>query len=212
MPRKAPPTSPGDMSEGLPKTAVLVFNASMRHRGFLLPLILLAACLSIPAGGHQDYGLSTAGQTSMKIMALDKKLPVTLTLEVEDGKTIDAFLVAMDEAYATDIEDGILFNNPDVSLTVLKSWPGISGFQDFVYVPEDHPEILTDKTIDKVCLIMINAAGGDETESDRKVGVSLSFSKGVRDASLIAGIVLSLPAFAVFLVPAVRALKKRLQK
>jgi hypothetical protein len=134
------------------------------------------------------------------------------TLEVEDGKTIDAFLVAMDEAYAADIEDGMLFNDDRVTLTILTSWPGISGFQDFVYVPEDHPEILTDKTIDRVCLVMINTVGSSETESDRKVGVSLSFSKGVRAASLVAGIVLSLPAFAVFLVPAVRALKKRLQK
>ena len=59
---------------------------------------------------------------------------------------------------------------------------------------------------------MINTAGDDESENDRKVGISLSFSKGVRAASLVAGIVLSLPAFAVFLVPAVRALKKRLNK
>ncbi|MDW7760187.1 MAG: hypothetical protein SCM96_06075 [Acidobacteriota bacterium] len=181
----------------------------MRHRGVLIAPILLAACLSIPAGGHQDYGLSTAGQTSMKIMALDKKLPVTLTLEVEDGKTIDAFLVAMDKAYAADIEDGMLFNDDRVTLTILTSWPGISGFQDFIYTPEDHPEILEDKTIDKVCLIMINTDGPDVSGSDRKVGVSLSFSKGVRAASLVAGIILSLPAIAVFLMPAVRALKKR---
>jgi len=175
-------------------------------------MILLAALLAVPAGAHQDFGLSGTGQTSMKMAALDKRLPVTLTLEVEDGKTIDALLVAMDAAYALDMEDGILFNNPDVSLTILKSWPGISGFQDFVYAPEDHPEILEDKTVDRLCLVMINTVGGDDPESDRKVGVSLSFSKGVRAVSLIAGIVLSLPAFAVFLVPAVRTLKKRLEK
>lgn len=189
----------------------MVFNEGMTNR-YLASMILLTALLAVPAGGRQEFGLSGSGQTSMKMAVLDKRLPVTLTLEVEDGKTIDAFLLVMDAAYAVDMEDGILFNNPDVSLTVLKSWPGISGIQDFVYAPEDHPGILEDKTVDRVCLVMINTVGADTPESDRKVGVSLSFSKGVRAVSLAAGIILSLPAFAVFLVPAARALKKRLEK
>lgn len=189
----------------------MVFNDPMRrHR--ILHLFVLAALLAVPAAGHQDFGLSKDGQTSQKIIALDKRLQVALSLKVEDGKTIDAFLVAMNDAYAVDMEDGILFNDEQVSLTILNSWTGIAGFQDFSYTPEDHPDILDDKTIKTVCLVMINTDGADEPGSDSKVGVSLSFSKGVRAVSLVAGIVLSLPAFAVFLVPAGRALKKRLKK
>ncbi|PKK86237.1 MAG: hypothetical protein CVT48_01970 [Thermoplasmata archaeon HGW-Thermoplasmata-1] len=177
--------------------------------------ILLTLSLIFPAvAASREYGISCEGVTSMKMDYIDKiprPVPFNISINIANGSAIDFFVLAVDAAYNQDMADSILFNDENVTLWVLFSRTNIT-YENFSYDPENYPDMMENESIDKICAVFVsrNDTSSEGAESS-VVTISMSYGRfGI--AAVAFGVLLSLPAVAVFAFPAVASIIKRLKK